>query len=117
MERDEDDGTRSTITDKNEMELEIIKHNKANLQQANNTPLRNGVMFETLTGGDITVWESFIRGEIPIPATGLDEGTRRWLEKMSAFEYSSEAVKITPEEYINSWKKIRMKWRKVSKKE
>jgi hypothetical protein len=107
VERDETDGTRSTITDKYEMELEIIKHNKANLLQANDTPLRSGSLAEILTGGDILTWERFIQGEINLPDEGLDVGTRKWLEKMQSFDYQSNEVEITIEEYTKSWKKIR----------
>jgi hypothetical protein len=107
VERDEADGTKSTITDKLEMEKEIIKCNQENLQQANNTPVRKGRLLEVFSEGNMDTWESFIQGAIDIPTEDIDRGTTLWLEKMKQFKYKKGELKITVEQYANSWKKIK----------
>jgi hypothetical protein len=106
VERDEADGTKSTITDKLEMEREIIKCNQENLQQANNTPVRKGRLLEVLSEGNMNIWERFIQGEIDIPTEDIDRGTTLWLEKMKNFKYKKGAVTLSVEQYAHSWTKI-----------
>ena len=102
----QEDGSVETVRDKREMEAEIQKANAAKLMSANESPIRQGELQETLTDHDYNRWEEFIQGKVELPED-LNEGTRLWLEQYKGCEITEEDPVITTDSYIKSWNRVR----------
>jgi len=103
----ESNGRRIRITDKTEMEHEIIQANKSKLLQAGNTPLRMTPLQELLGEQmEFEKWEEILKGGITLPTEGVEEGTRLWYQFISTQEIVEFTIDWTPEEYFESWKKM-----------
>ena len=101
-----DDGQIKTIQDKYEMEKEIMRANEAKLHSANESPLRQGELSRLITDSNYEQWEKLIEGTIDLP-DGLEEGTRRWLEKFKGIKIEDPEIQISTEDYIKGWNKVR----------
>ena len=106
VERLNDDGTRTTIKDKDEMEAEIMKANAKKLHSADESPLRQGELGAIITDGDYQRWEEFLSGELELP-DNMEEGTRRWLQEILNMPGEDKELDLMEEEYIKSWMKPR----------
>lgn len=104
----EENGVRIRITDKDSMEQAILEANKAKLLQAHNTPLRMEPL-QSLLGEqmDYVKWEEILRGTVSLPEEGIEEGTRLWYDYISSQQLRDHIITWTPEEYFNSWKKMK----------
>ena len=106
VERINEDGTRTTIKDKDEMETEIMKANEQKLQFANESPLRQGDLGEKLTDSNYKVWEQFLAGTLTIN-NEMEEGTRKWLDELLSMPAKDEKLELTDTDYVKSWRKPR----------
>ena len=106
VERHNEDGTRTTIKDKDEMEKEIMAANAKKLHSADESPLRQGELQEILTDHDYNTWEDFLEGKVELPDT-MEEGTRRWLENILALPTKDRPMEVTEQDYVHSWTKPR----------
>ena len=81
------DGTLTTIFGKVEMEGEIIRANKQRLQQAEGTPLRMEPL-QTIVGeqAEDHKWEGILNGAIQLPKENIEEGTQLWYDYMQSYE-------------------------------
>jgi len=104
----EEQGVRIRITDKESIEWEISEANKAKLLQAYNTPLRMEPL-QSLLGEQMEYekWEEILRGNVSLPEEGIEEGTRLWYEYISSQQLRDFIITWTPEEYFESWKKMK----------
>ena len=72
MEREEEGG-RVLITDKTEIEIEIMRVNANKLLQAKNTPLRMEPLQSLLEEqGDFKIWERILKNEVVLPDGGIE---------------------------------------------
>ena len=106
VERHNQDGTKTTIKDKREMEKEIIKANEEKLHSADESPIRRGEISKILTDHDYERWEEFLDGRLQLPEN-MEEGTRRWLKKVLETPTVERPMEITEQEYVQSWAKPR----------
>ena len=101
-----DNGEIETIKEKHEMEREIMQANAAKLQSANESPIRQGALNETITDSNYDQWERLLKGEVAIPPES-EEGTRKWLSKFSGTRIEEEEISLTVEEYTKSWNRVK----------
>ena len=106
VERHNDDGTRTTIKDKDKMEQEIMEANEKKLHSADESPLRQGELKDILSDHDYSIWEAFLDGQVALPEK-MEEGTRRWLENILALPTKDRPMEVTMQEYVHSWTKPR----------
>ena len=103
-----ENGTLKTVHDKEEIEQAIIKANTEKRQQANNTPLRQEPL-QSLLGEqmDFETWDKVLRGVIPLPEEGVEEGTRLWYDYITKNnDIEPMDITWTTEEYFDSWSKM-----------
>ena len=110
IEQGPDEGPRTKIYDKNDMEQAIKHANETKLQQADNTPLRQEPMCSIIDESHLNYerWERILTGEFEIPQE-LEQGTTLWLEKMRETSSSIDTVPIAfdTESYTDSWKRMK----------
>lgn len=106
IEKEQEDGTRRVIKDKDEMEEAIAASNMKRVQQANVTDTRTGELGDFITDADYDRWEQIVTTDIPLPQN-MAEGTKLWLEYMRQEDYTEENIEITVDEYIRSWNKVK----------
>ena len=104
--REDEQGNISTIKDKYDMEHEIMQANEEKLHAANESPIRQGELAKIITDHDYSKWEDFLQGSVEIP-DGLEEGTRKWLEKFKGLAPRHQDIQIIKEEYIKGWNRVK----------
>ena len=107
VEKDNVDGTRTLICNKEDIEGEIVRANVEKLLQADNTPLTMEPL-RTHFGedGDFSKWDDISDGKLKLPTdVQVDEGVRLWFDKIQSTEYTEQATEWTAEEYCDSWEK------------
>jgi len=109
VEKDTENG-RIRITNKDEIEHEIIRVNKAKLVQAHDTPLMMEPLF-SLTGGEgvFDKWGKILNSEIQLPDDGIEEGTRLWFDFIQRQNTAPIDIDWTPQEYFDGWNKMKEK--------
>ena len=108
VEKDNKDGQRILISDKETMEREIGRVNVAKLQQANNTPLRQEPL-RTHFGeeGDFSKWTNIVEGNLHLPPDfPAEQGTKLWIHKIQSMKTTANDTSWTPEEYADGWKRM-----------
>ena len=110
VEEGEDEGPRTTITEKEAMETAIRIANMEKLMQSNNTPLREEPLKSTFKEDELNfdTWEKILDPSVPLP-TDLERGTKLWFQQMRNKETTLPKTKITfnAETYKTSWKKMK----------
>lgn len=105
------DGTTRHIIDKEEIELELMRFNKAKYQGANDTPFMKSPLFE-LVGlkGDTAYADEILKGTALLPSE-LDQSTLDFLEALKIPEAVLLEGAISPdielEEHTKFWKRAR----------
>ena len=108
VEKDNEDGTRSLICEKEAIEQEIARANVEKLLQADNTPLRMEPL-QTHFGedGDFIKWDKIANGTLTLPQdVQADEGVQLWFNKIQSTEYTEQPTTWTADEYCDSWRKM-----------
>ena len=106
-----DDGSRTRITEKRQMEERIAIANQAKLQQANNIHWRQEPLQSHFgEQGDVDKWEKIFRGELKLPeGYEAEKGLRLFLDKITKDQIPEVDCVPNDEEYNASWKKMREK--------
>ena len=101
---------RITITEKEEIENEIARVNKSQVQKANNTPLRQEPLSQLLREQmAFEKWEEILKGTIKIPEEGIEEGSRLWFNYIRSQKIENIDINWTTKEYFGGWKNERGK--------
>ena len=102
-----DDGSTTTVYNREEIAELISRANIEKHQQARNTPCRLEPL-STLLGEQMEYdkWEEILKRNVTLPDEGIEEGTRLWYDMISNTTDDPFDIKWTTEEYCDSWKKM-----------
>ena len=110
VEQGPDEGPRTRIEDKHQMEEAIERANTEKLQQADNTPLREEPLKSLIDETHLNYerWERIVSGEFEIPPN-LDEGTTLWFQKMQdpTSRITEVPIAINTASYTDSWRQMK----------
>lgn len=110
IEQGPDEGPRTKIYAKKDMEIAIKNANEDKLQQSDNTPLRQEPICSIIDESHLNYerWERILTGELDIPPNA-EPGTKLWLEKMreTSSSITTVPIAIDTESYIDSWKRMK----------
>ena len=104
VETDNEDGTRTLICDKEDIERKIARANVEKLLQADNTPLRMEPL-RTHFGkdGDCSKWDDICDGTLKLPpGVQVDERVRLWFDQIQSTEYTEQGTEWTADKYCDS---------------
>ena len=101
------EGAVETVKDKKEMEQLIMMANEAKLEAADESPLRQGELKQTITDHDYDTWEEILTGELDTSGIEQDIGTKKWLEYFKNTKSDDVHIPFTVEDYISSWRPIK----------
>ena len=101
------EGSVETVTNKTEMEKIIMQANAAKLEAADESPIRQGELRQTITDHDYETWETILKGELDTEGIVQDTGTRQWLKYFAHTEIKEAHVPFTTDDYIASWRPIK----------
>ena len=109
VERENEDGSRTIICDKEAMEKEIADANIAKLLQADNTPLRQEPLCSVFGEyGDFKKWKAIVDGTLNLPPDfPAEQGTILWIQKIQNMKTSANPTTWTPDEYTEGWKRMK----------
>ena len=108
IEKQLENGTRLLLTDRNDVENEIMRVTAVKLMAANPTILRQFPYSSYLgESGDFSTWEKLIDGRLTLPEA-FDSDVRAWMTYLqSTMPSLTETMSWTPRAYSDSWRLMR----------
>ena len=109
----EENGNRTRIVDKSEIEDAIIQAHEEKMMAANYSPLRQ-LPFNSLLGehGDFGLWKKVFQGQIKIPFQ-IERPVQLWYERITSQmplqdnNSQNNRIEWTPKEYFEGWRKMK----------
>ena len=105
VEKENNNGSRQLLTERKDVEDEIMRVTAQKLTAANSTPLRQ-LPYSSYFGehGDFSKWEQMVKGSITAPSI-FDEDIKEWMTLLqSTMPNQCDPITWTPQEYADSWK-------------